>query len=49
LTGSSKYDATAYDAAYISLCLAGDMSLVTAERTTTAWVAKLPDRVDLVR
>jgi predicted nucleic acid-binding protein len=44
-----KYGATAYDAAYISLCLASDLTLITAERTTTAWVAKLGDRIELVR
>lgn len=43
------YGATTYDAAYISLCLARGASLVTAEKTTTGWVAKLGDRIKSVR
>lgn len=43
------YEATAYDAVYISLCLSKGLPLITAEKTTTAWVAKLADRVEVVR
>jgi predicted nucleic acid-binding protein len=38
-----KYDTTAYDAVYIALSLSRNMPLVTAERATTGWVAKLGD------
>jgi predicted nucleic acid-binding protein len=44
-----EYGATAYDAVYISLCLAEGFPLITAEKTTTAWVAKLRDRIEAVR
>ena len=44
-----EYGATAYDAAYISLALALDARLITAEKTTTAWIAKLADRIESVR
>lgn len=44
-----KYEATAYDAAFISLALARDARLVTAEKTTTAWITKLGARVEAVR
>lgn len=43
------YGATAYDAVYISLCISRAVSLITAEKTTTAWVAKLKDRIEFVR
>lgn len=43
------FGATTYDAAYISLCLARGISLITAEKTTTGWVAKLGDRIEPVR
>jgi predicted nucleic acid-binding protein len=36
-----RFDATVYDAAYISLALRHRMPLLTAERTTTPWVTKL--------
>ncbi len=35
------YGATAYDAVFIALSIANDAPLITAERTTTGWVAKL--------
>jgi predicted nucleic acid-binding protein len=35
------YDATAYDAVYIALALEFDVPILTAERSTTAWVKKL--------
>jgi predicted nucleic acid-binding protein len=44
-----QYGATAYDAVYISLCLSRDIPLITAEKTTTAWVAKLRGRIESVR
>lgn len=44
-----EYTATAYDAVYISLCLSRAIPLITAERTTTAWVTKLRDRVEVVK
>lgn len=43
-----EYDSTAYDAVYISLCLSRAVSLITAEKTTTSWVAKLGDRIEAV-
>ena len=44
-----EYGATAYDAAFITLALSHDVPLVTAERTTTRWVAKLGERIEAVR
>lgn len=44
-----EYGATAYDAVFISLCLSRGFPLITAEKTTTAWVAKLRDHVEPVR
>ena len=44
-----EYRATAYDAVYISLCLSRDIPLITAEKTTTAWVTKLRSRIESVR
>ncbi|MBW1961910.1 MAG: type II toxin-antitoxin system VapC family toxin [Deltaproteobacteria bacterium] len=44
-----EYGATAYDAVYISLCLPRAIPLITAEKTTTAWVTKLRDRIEAVR
>lgn len=44
-----EYKATAYDAVYISLCLSRDIPLITAEKTTTAWVTKLRNRIESVR
>ncbi len=44
-----EYGATAYDAVYISLCLSRDIPLITAEKTTTAWVTKLRDRIEAVK
>ncbi len=43
-----RYGATAYDAVFISLCLSRDLPLITAERTTTAWVNRLRDRIEPV-
>lgn len=44
-----SYGATSYDAVYIAICLSMDVPLITAERTTTAWVSKLGDRIEHVR
>lgn len=44
-----EFGATVYDAVFICLALANDVHLVTAERSTTRWVAKLGDRVQQVR
>ena len=44
-----EYGATAYDAVFISLCLSRGVPLITAEKTTTGWVAKLGDRIETVR
>ena len=44
-----QYGATAYDAVYISLCLSKNIPLITAEKTTTTWVAKLRGRIEAVR
>jgi predicted nucleic acid-binding protein len=43
-----EYLSTAYDAVYIALSLTRDIPLITAERTTTPWVAKLRDRIEPV-
>jgi predicted nucleic acid-binding protein len=44
-----EYEATAYDAVYITLALLNDAPLLTAERTTTPWVVRLGDRIQTVR
>jgi len=44
-----EYGATAYDAVYISLSISRSIPLITAEKTTTPWVVKLKDRIELVR
>jgi predicted nucleic acid-binding protein len=44
-----EYRATVYDAVFISLCLSKGVPLITAEKTTTAWVAKLRDHIEPVR
>lgn len=43
-----EYAATTYDAVYIGLCLQHDAKLITSERTTTPWVARLGDRIEAV-
>ena len=40
-----EFDATVYDAVFVSLALEMDCRLLTAERTTTPWVLKLGKRV----
>lgn len=49
LATALEYDATAYDAVFISLALARDAVLLTSERSTTPWVVRLGDRVRIVR
>lgn len=49
LTAALEFDATVYDAVYICLTLDREVSLLTAERTTTPWVVKLGERVVSVR
>ena len=44
-----EYGTTAYDAACISLALTREAGLITAEKATTAWVARLSDRIEPVR
>jgi predicted nucleic acid-binding protein len=44
-----RYGATVYDAVYIGLCLSRNIPLITAEKTTTAWVTKLKGRIEAVR
>lgn len=41
LSTALAFDATVYDAAFISLAQTYDCPLITAERTTTPWVVKL--------
>lgn len=41
LNTALEYEATAYDAVYIALALAHNTPVLTAERATTPWVAKL--------
>ncbi|RMH55922.1 MAG: PIN domain-containing protein [Candidatus Hydrogenedentota bacterium] len=49
LSTAMEYGATVYDSVYISLALKLDVPLLTAERTTTPWVVKLGEKVDIVR
>jgi predicted nucleic acid-binding protein len=43
-----KYDATAYDAVYLALCLSHNIPLLTAERRTIPWIAKLGKLADCI-
>jgi predicted nucleic acid-binding protein len=43
------FDATVYDAVYIALSRGFDAPLLTAERTTTAWVKRLGKGAQIVR
>jgi predicted nucleic acid-binding protein len=40
-----EYESTVYDAVFIALALENEISLLTAERTTTPWVVRLGDRI----
>lgn len=44
-----EFDATVYDAVYIALALEHDIQLLTAEKTTRPWVARLADRAVHIR
>jgi predicted nucleic acid-binding protein len=44
-----EFGATVYDAVFIALAVTYHVSLLTAERTTTAWVTKLGRRVEVIR
>ena len=44
-----EYETTVYDAAYVQATLAHDALLVTAERATAPWIAKLGRRAVVVR
>jgi predicted nucleic acid-binding protein len=48
LPASIEYQATAYDAVYIALAIQLDVRLLTAERSTAPWVAKLGKRVQSI-
>lgn len=49
LTNALEYEATVYDAVYITLALEHGVPLLTAERTTTPWVVRLGERVRSLR
>jgi predicted nucleic acid-binding protein len=49
LAAAMRFSSTAYDAVYIVLALGSDVSLLTAQRSTTPWVVKLAGRVENVR
>jgi predicted nucleic acid-binding protein len=48
LAAALEYEATVYDAVYLSLALEHDVSLLTAERTTTPWVVRLAGHVQSI-
>ena len=48
LSVAFKYQATLYDAVYIALALETGSPLLTAEKTTTAWVTRLGRLADSV-
>ena len=43
------YGSTVYDAVFISLSLALDVRLITAEKATTPWAVKLGDKIVAVK
>jgi predicted nucleic acid-binding protein len=43
-----KYEATAYDAVYLALCIAHDIPFLTGERPTTSWIRKLGRLADCI-
>ena len=43
-----EYDATAYDAVYLALCIEMDAPLLTAERPTSPWLKKLGKLADSI-
>jgi predicted nucleic acid-binding protein len=46
---SFEFRATAYDSVYIALSQSRDIPLITAEKTTTPWVSKYRERIELVQ
>lgn len=44
-----EYGATAYDAVYIALALGLDLPLLTAEKRSRPWVARMGDQVVVIR
>jgi predicted nucleic acid-binding protein len=49
LTAAFAHECTVYDAVYITLAAELDCGLITAERSTTPWVVRLGERVQLVK
>jgi predicted nucleic acid-binding protein len=43
-----KYEATAYDAVYLSLCIANGIPFLTGERPTRPWIRRLGKLADCV-
>jgi predicted nucleic acid-binding protein len=43
-----KYEATAYDAVYLSLCISNNIPFLTGERPTTPWLRKLGKLADCI-
>ena len=43
-----KYEATAYDAVYLSLCIANGVPFLTGERPTRPWIRRLGKLADCV-
>jgi len=43
-----KYEATAYDAVYLSLSLGNDIPFLTGERPTTPWIRRLGRLADCI-
>jgi predicted nucleic acid-binding protein len=49
LKAAFAYGATVHDAVFIALAAAHEVTLLTAERTTTGWVTRLGKRAEIVR
>jgi predicted nucleic acid-binding protein len=43
-----RYEATAYDAVYLSLCIESGIPFLTGERPTTPWIKKLGKLADCI-
>jgi predicted nucleic acid-binding protein len=48
LSTALKYEATAYDAVYLSLCIANNIPFLTGERPTTPWIRQLGKLADCI-
>ncbi len=46
---SLEYETTAYDAVYLSLCIANAVPFLTGERSTTPWIKKLGKLADCIK